>query len=148
MKGARFDVPPSGGRQTRQTPACAPDCDGADLTDADLSWALLQRANLSYATLDGANLYSAQLPGVTASWASWVGTNLQRFFGGAATFTNGNFTGANLSYSAIPYANFDYSNFTNATLQGATDENGTATLDYSVWSNTTCWAGNVTNLGC
>lgn len=148
LKGARFDAPPKGGKRTRQTPSCSPDCQGADLTDADLSGALLQQANLSYATLDGADMYSAQLPGVTASWASWVGTNLERFFGGAGTFTNGNFTGANLSYSAIPYANFNYSNFTNATLLGATDENGTATLEYAVWSNTTCPPGNVSNVGC
>lgn len=147
LKGARFDAPPRGGKQTRQTPSCNPNCQGANLADADLSMAMLMKANLTGANLNGANLSQAQLIGVTASWASFIGTNLERMFAGAATFTSSNFTGANLSYSSFPNANFNYANFTNATLLGATDEDS-ATLDYATWSNTTCPPGNVTNVGC
>ena len=47
LKGARFHAPPGAGKQANQTPSCAPGCQGADLTGANLSGVDLTGANLA-----------------------------------------------------------------------------------------------------
>ena len=66
LKGANFSPTNPRGRLVRSTPACDPNCQGADLsganlTDANLTSANLTSANLAYADLTGANLTGANL---------------------------------------------------------------------------------------
>ena len=64
LRGAHLgkDGPAAGsGAQATATPRCAPDCQGADLTDANLRWANLTDADLTRADLNGAYLTDANL---------------------------------------------------------------------------------------
>ena len=61
LKGARFHAPPTARKQASQTPSCAPSCQGADLTGANLTSAGLTKANLSGANLTSAFLGNADL---------------------------------------------------------------------------------------
>ena len=84
LKGVRFDAAPKGGAQANQTPSCAPNCKGADLSNATLTG-----ANLTGANLTTANLYGANLTGANLTTANLNGANLN-----FADFTNANLTGA------------------------------------------------------
>ena len=71
LKGANFSPTNPRGRLVRRTPACDPNCDGADLYGANLSGANLTDANLS-----GANLTNAYLSGAILTGANLSGANL------------------------------------------------------------------------
>ena len=72
LVGANFGPANTPGRITRDTPACAPDCFGADLTNADLT-----NANLTSANLAGANMTSAGMTGANMMGAILTGANLE-----------------------------------------------------------------------
>lgn len=91
LKGANFSPTNPRGRLARSTPACDPHCQGADLSNADLTGANLNNANLIGADLTGADLWKANL-------------------------TNANLTDANLKYANLTDANLTYANLTNANL--------------------------------
>ena len=55
-------------------PECLPDCQGVDLSYANLDGANLTNANLTNAKLAGANLSGADLTGADLAYATWVDT--------------------------------------------------------------------------
>ena len=133
LTGARFDAPPTGGKRANgaNTPSCAPNCEGADLSyaylsDARLANADLAGANLSYANLSGALLVNAKLTSASLNFADLAGASL----------ISANLTGANLTVANLYVANLDGANLTAADLTGV------------IWNNTTCPSGTVTNTGC
>ena len=102
LKGARFDPVKRTGKNTKQactvanlTAGLNPNCAGADLTNANLSWVYMSGVNLSNATLTGAYLSNANL-------------------------TNAYLAYANLTNATLLYANLTGANLTNATLTNAT----------------------------
>ena len=103
LKGAKlhyYTAPKKKGARTggSQTPSCAPDCQGANLANAEIINAQLTGANMSYANLANALLdYS-------------------------------NLTSANLNYSNLTSASLFYVYMTNASLVGATLTNVEATF--------------------
>lgn len=119
LRGANFagaDFSPAAKRTRigRATPACAPNCQGADLSAADLSGANLSNAdlsgaNLNYADLTGANLYQANL-----SDASLFDANLTD-----ANLTYAYLTSANLNQAKLTSANLYQANLSGAFLVGA-----------------------------
>jgi uncharacterized protein YjbI with pentapeptide repeats len=136
LKGARLDVVKRVGKGANGAPgpSCYPNCQGADLTraqlglpeltafiGADLSYADFSNANLTNAILDGANLRGADLAGTLLVYADLSFANLTR---------------ANLSGANLTNANFIDAFF------------GSAILSNAVWNNTTCPDGTVTSTGC
>jgi len=120
-----------------QSPACLPNCAGANLQNANLSsltayQADFSGANLSGANLQGTDLESANLEGANLAWA--------------------NLTGANLQYANLAQAVISNANLTGATLAGAT------TLGWSAQSvnwgsainydQTICSDGSIATWGC
>ncbi len=92
LKGANFSPTNPRGRLVRSTPACDPNCDGADLYGANLSGANLTDANLS-----GANLTKAILSGANLTDANLSGANLTNAYLSGAILTGANLSGANLT---------------------------------------------------
>ena len=146
LTGARFDAPPRGGKRANgaNTPSCAPNCGGADLSYAELSYASLANADLA-----GANLTYADLSYANASGADLSYANLSY---GKPWFTNLSY--ADLSYAVVisalaAGANLSYANLTGTNLTGS---NLTRPKDANVtgvtWSNTTCPNGDVTSAWC
>lgn len=81
----------------------------AHLSNADFSRARLSRANLYRAELVGANFKEANLSGATL-----VGARLQR-----ANFSEAQLVRANLSFADLSEANFSGANLSEVTLEGA-----------------------------
>ena len=92
---------------------------GADLSEADLSWANLygadlsgadlSEANLSEADLSGADLYGADLSEADLSWANLYGADL----------SGANLSEANLSEADLSWADLSEANLSEANLRGA-----------------------------
>ena len=120
LKGAKFQyaAPVSGKKAKRgnQTPSCAPNCEGAILYDANLSY-----ANLSYANLNRANLTAANLSHANLTGAELVSSDLW---------------GANLSYANLSWANLSGAFLKAATLTGAYWSN--TTCPQGTKTNTGC----------
>ena len=89
MRRAKLHHLPPG---TRSTPACSPNCEGADLSHADLTNAELAGADLRYATLTGANLTGAELRSANLAYADLTSADL----------STADFTGATNCATAIP----------------------------------------------
>jgi uncharacterized protein YjbI with pentapeptide repeats len=128
LKGARLDVVKRAGKGANGAPgpSCYPNCQRADLSNANLTGTWLTAANLTNAILSNANLTGADL-------------------------TNANLTSANLSDAMLYFADLPSANLTNADLSyaillGADLTN--ANLTGTTWNNTTCPDGPVTNTGC
>ena len=91
------------------------ECDDANLTGADLHYAVLTGADLyyailSYANLTGADLHYAGLTGADLYYAILSFADLT-----AANLTYADLTGANLTYADL-YANLSYANLSRANL--------------------------------
>ena len=120
--------------------SCLPNCDGANLTNVNLSYADLENANLAGADLsnadligaklDDADLSSADLTSAKLEYSDLIGTNLSK-----ANLKNANLLyasmhdalleGANLTDAKLPYAILEGANLNGANLSGAllTDAN-------------------------
>ena len=79
-------------KSSQVAPNCSPNCQGADLSFADLTGAQLAGANLSYAKLTAAILVDAELRSANFSYADLT----------SATLTGADFTGATNCSSATP----------------------------------------------
>ena len=97
-------------------PACLPDCEAVDLSNADLSYADLSAADLNDADLMGANLKGADLED-----ADLIAANL----------AEANLTDANLTDAYLTGAYLEGANLTDAYLEGAN-------LNGVMWFDTTC----------
>jgi uncharacterized protein YjbI with pentapeptide repeats len=86
------------------TPLCAPNCQGANLSGRDLSGANLNRANLTGANLSGANLIGANL----------INANLNR-----ADLRGANLTDADLTAAYGDYVNLSNANMTRAKMESS-----------------------------
>jgi uncharacterized protein YjbI with pentapeptide repeats len=113
-------------------PSCYPNCQGADLTRAQLGFADLPGGDLTGADLSYADLSNANLTNAILSNANLTG----------AILSNANLTGADLSFANLTRANFIRPTFTSMISTTAAD------LSTAVWNNTTCPDGTVTNTGC
>ena len=114
LKVANFSPTNPRGRLFRSTPACDPNCDGADLYGADLSganltFALLTDANLTDANLAGANLNVADLTGANMTGANLTDANLTDAFLTNANLTNAILTGAYFCNTTMPDGSIDNS---------------------------------------
>ncbi|MBZ6860969.1 pentapeptide repeat-containing protein [Klebsiella michiganensis] len=97
---------------------------GADLSDANLSYANLRGANLrdanlSYANLRGANLRGADLSDANLSYANLRGANLRGANLRGANLRGADLSDANLSYANLRGANLRGANLSYANLRGA-----------------------------
>ena len=140
LKGAKLGPKPTAkkkGARASQTPACAPNCQGADLSYADLSFASLSYANLSYANLSSANLTNANLSHASLTYADLDGATLAY-----ANLTYANLDGATLYGATLYGATLTYATLTNATLTNATLTYATLTGTY--FYNTICQNGMLT----
>ena len=148
LRGARFDTVPKGGKREKQasclqtTPA---ECQGANLSGANFSYAILYGANLSGANLTNANLTWAILTQANLSGANFFGANLSYAILPGTNLTNANLTGANLYQAKLYGANLTQANLTYAYLTYANLYQ--ANLSGTVWNNTTCPNGTVTSTG-
>ena len=96
------------------TPSCAPNCQGVNLSGRDLSGANLSRAdlsgaNLSRANLSGANLsdsrmWSANLSRANLSGANLSGADMRGAYGNYVNLSNANMTEANMENSRFFFA--------------------------------------------
>ena len=120
-------------------PSCLPNCDGANLTNANLSYADLENANLAGADLSNADLSgakmgdadlsSADLSGAKLEYSDLIGTNLSKAnlknanlfnaFMYGALLEGANLTDANLEYALLEGANLNGANLTEASLENA-----------------------------
>lgn len=92
LRGAKLHHHPRRGRGARSTPACSPNCQGADLSHVDLTNAQLAGADLRYANLTSANLTGAELRSANLAYANLT----------SATLTGADFTGAANCTTASP----------------------------------------------
>ncbi len=99
------------------------DLSGLDLTDADLTFAVLNVANLS-----GTNLTRALLVNAALSFADASGAN---------------FTNANLSEAVLIQSNFSNADFTGAFLFGANVQ--ASTFTGAIWNGTVCVDGTLSD---
>jgi len=129
LKGARLDVVKRVGKGANGAPgpSCYPNCQGADLT----------RAQLGFADLPGGDLTGADL-----SYADLSNANLTN-----ANLTGANLTGADLSFANLTRANLTRANFIRPNFT-STISTTAADLSTAVWNNTTCPNGTVTSTGC
>jgi len=140
LKGARFDKVKQTGKNTKQGCTVAnlalglqpTDCQGANLSYANLTGALLFGANLTGTNLTGTNLTGALLFGANLTNARLIGANL----------TNASLYLANLANANLTYADLTNANLTNAWLIGA---NLTGAAGCSTVSGATLTAPPCTN---
>ena len=92
LRGAKLHHLPEGGTGVRTGAACSPNCQGADLSYADLTNAELAGADLRYANLTGANLTGAELRSANLAYANLT----------SAVLTGADFTGAVNCTTAVP----------------------------------------------
>ena len=135
LKGAKLQyAAPVHGKKARrgnQSTSCLPNCQGANLSDADLA-----EANLTNANLSGANLYYADLAGTEMKYTDLSGANM----------TNANLSSANIPYTNMTTALLVSANLTNAffyvaNLTGA--QLAGANVDDAQWYRTVCPNGSV-----
>ena len=103
-------------------PACLPDCQFVDLTNANLNGASLKDSNLTNAKLNAASLIDANLNGATLIGANLNGANLNgsnltddAYLAGA-TLIGANLNGANLNGAYLAGANLTSANLNSANL--------------------------------
>ena len=94
-------------------------CQGVDLSQADLSGLRLAYSDFSFATLEGANLEGTRLGHVNMNLTVLDGANMQQAQFGSASLTSASLVGTDLTGSAAPYANLANAKFESARLQGA-----------------------------
>ena len=96
LSGARFDVAPSNGKRANgmnpPSTACLPACNGAYLARAEL-----QGANVTGANFSGAILWQADLGGAEAYGANFSWANLGAAYLAGTDFTNANLNNATFS---------------------------------------------------
>ena len=150
-------------------PACLPNCQGANLLqanlrganleDANLSnahvrWADLSNANLRRANLAGADMEGAKLDNAILTDADLRGTILKNVNLKDATMIRTNLTGANLFGASMQEANLGFANLSDANLTIAvlwyTNLNNAtltdANLTDAMWQETTCPDGTMNYL--
>lgn len=140
LKGAKFHyAPPVHGKTAKRgnaTPACAPNCQGANLAGANLAGADLSRADLSRANLQGANLSGADLRSLV-------------FFDGYGTSQYTYLVGADLRDANLTNAQFNYTLADGANVTGARFTGNLSGLEGNVtWGSATCPAADVSSTGC
>jgi hypothetical protein len=106
------------------------DISGADLREADFSWASLSRANLSEADLSGANLSEANLSEADLSGADLSGADISR---------------ANLSWANLSGADITRASLSEVNLSRAID-GSMCRMDFGGWS--ICIRAYHTSIGC
>ena len=94
-------------------------CDGWESMRADLTGANLSETDLSDAILIGANLTGANLSYAILSDANLTGANLSETYLSDAILIGANLTGANLSYAILSDANLTGANLSGANLSDA-----------------------------
>ncbi|WP_138505171.1 pentapeptide repeat-containing protein [Nostoc sp. PA-18-2419] len=94
-------------KATKTCPRC--DLSGADLTQLNLSGAVLRGANLSGATLSQVNLTNADL----------TGANLEGAILNSANLSGASLTGANLKSASLEKADLSYAGFMSTNLEAA-----------------------------
>ena len=104
------------GIRSQGTPDCSPDCQGGDLSYADLTNAQLAGANLSFANLTSADLSNAELRSANFLFADFDG----------ATLNGADFTGATNCESVEPAGIL--------TGEGCADDNAPVCYSYSPYS--------------
>ena len=132
LKGARFDKVKQTGKNTKQgctvanlTAGLNPNCQGANLTNANLSYTLLEGANLTLANLTGANMTGAWLFEAGLEGANLTNANLSWANLDGATLELANLTNANLSYASLNGANLSWVTLTGATGCSTVTPSGT-----------------------
>lgn len=168
LKGVKAGPRPAARTRKRanaSTPSCAPNCQGANFTDTNLSYANLaggnfsdasfELATLSHATLstaaakgtyDGASFYDAGLKYAIATYGSFQKSTRS----GKVT----DFTYTDLVYASLGGGNFTGANFTLADLAGSyfkdTSVNPPAywITTGATWDNTVCSNGTTSSTGC
>jgi hypothetical protein len=92
LRGAKLHHRPTPAKGVRLGAACSPNCEGADLSHADLTNAVLAGADLRYANLTGANLTGAELRSANVAYANLT----------SAVLSGADFTGAVNCATAVP----------------------------------------------
>jgi uncharacterized protein YjbI with pentapeptide repeats len=86
------------------TPSCAPNCQGVNLSGRDLSGANLSRADLSGANLSDSRMWSANLSRANLSGANLSGADMRGAYGNYVNLSNANMTEANMENSRFFFA--------------------------------------------
>ena len=94
--------------------SCLPNCDGANLKEANLSYADLENANLAGADLSNADLSDTNLRSAWLDDANLTDAKLQ-----FAILEGANLNGANLSGALLPYANLTDADLSDTNLRSA-----------------------------
>ena len=135
LKGAKlqYAAPVHGraARRSNQSTACLPNCQGANLSDADLA-----NANLTNANLSGTNLSDADLAGTEMKYTDLSGANMTSANLSSANIPYTNMTTALLDSADLTNAFFYFANLTGAQLAGAN-------VDDAQWYRTVCPNGSV-----
>ena len=98
-----------------------PNIPGVNLSNKDLSWAVLENGNLQGANLSYANLSHANLAGIDLRVANLSYANLSGAFMRHAQLQGANLTGANMSSAWLELAEFADANLCDANMSGASN---------------------------
>ena len=154
LQGAKFGPPRRAVKRAHQAqpaPSCYPNCSGADLSHANLSWAHLNSADFTHANLTRADLSNAHLNQANLTSANLTRANVSGVFAYGVKLVSATLVGASLSGAAMVGANLTNANLASADLSGAAflaANLASANVTGATWYRTTCPNGTVTSTGC